>query len=240
MSRPAVPKAHSTVARQGEGTPVNHHLALDVAGTRLLLLAGKAVLWPEQQVMCVADAHFGKAAAYRALGQPVPGGTTRANLERLDLLLAAHPCRQLVFLGDFLHARASHTPGTLSALQAWRQKHPQLVCTLVRGNHDLHAGDPPLTLGIEAANEPLVIGPFALRHTPAVHSGLHVIAGHDHPVFALHGKGRQRLRLPCFYHQSGITVLPSFGDFTGGHAIDPAPLSRVFVTDGTGVWPIGR
>ena len=225
---------------------MNQHIALKIAGCDVLLLADKALYWPQQQMLCVADAHFGKAAAYRALGQPVPHGTTAANLLRLEALLARYPVRELVFLGDFLHAPKSHAAATLAALHAWRVRHAGLVCKLVRGNHDLRAGDPPATLAMDVVNEPYVTGPFALRHTPVAHSKVdtprhdthHMIAGHTHPVYQLQGKGRQRLRLPCFHVTDEMTVLPSFGEFTGGHAVEAMPSSRIFVTDGTGVWAV--
>ncbi len=221
-------------------------IALKISGCEVLLLADKALYWPQHQMLCIADAHFGKAAAYRAMGQPVPHGTTAANLQRLDVLLARYAVRELVFLGDFLHAPKSHAAATLEALHAWRGRHADLVCKLVRGNHDLRAGDPPATLALDVVNEPYVTGRLALRHTPDFRvtadairlNAHHVIAGHIHPVFQLQGMGRQRLRLPCFYVTDDMTVLPSFGEFTGGHAVNLTPSSRVFVTDGTGVWPV--
>ncbi len=216
---------------------MKRHLSLEIAGSEVLLLADKALYWPQRQLLCIADVHFGKAAAYRALGQPVPRGTTAANLLRLDVLLASYAARELVFLGDFLHAPQSHSPGTLAALQEWRQRHSGLTCVLIRGNHDRRAGDPPAGMAIEIVDGPLLLGPFALQHSPAAHAGRHVIAGHLHPVFQLHGKGRQRVRLPCFHSTDEMTVLPSFGDFTGGHPIKTRPGSRIFVTDGSGLWP---
>jgi uncharacterized protein len=231
---------------------MSRDFALTIAGCDVLLLADKALYLPKQQMLCVADAHFGKAAAYRALGQPVPHGTTAANLLRLDALLAGYPVRELVFLGDFLHAPASHAAATLAALQAWRDQHSALVCTLVRGNHDLRAGDPPAALAIDVVNEPYLSGPFALRHTPvARHTNdstrqatrpdiHHVVAGHVHPVYQLQGLGRQRLRLPCFYITEAMTVLPSFGEFTGGFGVEATPSSRIFVTDGSSIWPVAR
>ncbi len=217
-------------------------IAIRIAGCDVLLLADKALYWPQQKILCVADVHFGKAAAYRALGQPVPHGTTAANLLRLDALLANYPVRELIFLGDFLHAPQSHALPTLAALHEWRHRHALLVCKLVRGNHDLRAGDPPTSLAIEVVDEPYLQTPFALRHTPTVHGNdgarLHVIAGHVHPVFQLSGLGRQRLRLPCFHTTDKITLLPSFGEFTGGHKVELNSSSRIFVTDGNGIWPI--
>ncbi|NWC37609.1 DEAD/DEAH box helicase, partial [Pseudomonas gingeri] len=67
-------------------------------GEELWLLADKAVYWPARQCLMIADAHFGKASAYRSLGQPVPQGTTTENLQRLDRLLSALACTQVIFL----------------------------------------------------------------------------------------------------------------------------------------------
>ncbi len=218
------------------------HIELQIAGCDVLLLAAKALYWPQQKMLCVADAHFGKAAAYRAMGQPVPHGTTAANLQRLDSLLAGYAVTELIFLGDFLHAPKSHAPTTLAALHEWRLRHEALPCKLVRGNHDVRAGDPPTSLGIEVVDEPHLSGPFALRHTPISFEGRrakpHVIAGHVHPVIQLEGPGRQRLRLPCFHVTEAMTLLPSFGEFTGGHAIKVTSSSRTFITDGVGIWPV--
>lgn len=217
---------------------MKHEHSLNFGSNTLLLLADKAIYWPQQKTLLIADAHFGKAAAYRALGQPVPHGTTSHNLQRLDVLLSAYQAEQLIFLGDFLHAPKSHAPATLAALRQWRSQHASLQCILVRGNHDKHAGDPPADLNIKTVDEPYLIGDFALQHMPAPHVTHHVIAGHVHPTFRLLGKGRQRLVLPCFHHQADMTLLPSFGDFTGGFVMDNKPGSFIFVTDGQYVWPV--
>lgn len=204
----------------------------------LLLLADKAIYWPQEKALLIADAHFGKAAAYRALGQPVPQGTTHQNLQRLNRLLSEYQTEQLIFLGDFLHAPKSHAPATLAALRNWRAQYVSMQCVLVRGNHDKHAGDPPADLNIKTVDEPYLIGDLALQHMPAPHPTHHVIAGHIHPAFRLQGKGRQRLVLPCFHHQAEITLLPAFGDFTGGFVMDNAPGDFICVTDGECVWPV--
>jgi DNA ligase-associated metallophosphoesterase len=211
---------------------------LQIGSEHLLLLADKAIYWPSQKALLVADAHFGKAAAYRALGQPVPQGTTSKNLQRLDALIESYPVEKLIFLGDFLHAPKSHAPATLAALRTWRRLHADLRCILVRGNHDLKAGDPPVDLGFEIVSEPYMISSIALQHIPSPHATHHVIAGHVHPTFRLQGKGRQRLILPCFYHEPALTILPAFGDFTGGFTLEKQANSRLFVTDGSCIWPI--
>lgn len=209
-----------------------------LAGEELWLLPEKAMYWPAQQALLIADVHFGKAAAYRSLGQPVPRGTTAQNIAVLDELLAALPCRQLIFLGDFLHGPGSHAKDTLQALAVWRERHRELPMTLIRGNHDKRAGDPPLSLNIRVVPEPLLLGPFALQHEPDPHPSRHVLAGHVHPVYRLNGRGRQSLRLPCFRLGTDISLLPAFGAFTGGYQVERDDSSRLFVIGDNEIWPV--
>ena len=212
------------------------HLAVEIAGETLWLLADKAIYWPARQALLIADAHFGKAATYRLLGQPVPQGTTARNLQRLDGLLQEYPTRQLIFLGDFLHARPARSGSTLAALQTWRAHHADLQILLIRGNHDRSAGDPPAELGIEVVGEPWPMGPFALCHELLDCPGRHVLAGHLHPVFVLRGRGRDRLRMPCFCIEPEVTLLPAFGEFTGGMAIEAMTKRAIYGALDGAVW----
>jgi DNA ligase-associated metallophosphoesterase len=207
---------------------------VEVAGESLLLLPEKAIYWPREGMLIVADIHFGKAAAFRALGVPVPRGTTSENLASLDALVAAYGARQVVFLGDFLHARAAHASSTQLAMLAWRQRHPDLALMLVRGNHDLHAGDPAAALGMTLVDEPHAIGPFAFCHHPGVDAPGYGLAGHVHPVYVLATRF-DALRLPCFVVGEQGLILPSFGAFTGGHAVKPGPGDHIYVTSGDAV-----
>jgi DNA ligase-associated metallophosphoesterase len=193
-------------------------------------------------VLWVADLHLGKAATYRALGQPVPAGTTRENLARLSALARHYRPAQLVFLGDFLHAAQARTPSLLAELAHWRQEHAGLECLLVRGNHDSRAGDPPLSLGIETVDEPWPMGPFAACHHPQVDAARYVLAGHLHPALTLCGPGRDHLRLPCFSFDERCAVLPAFGEFTGGWQVERQPGRTLYAVGGQAVWrvPPGR
>src|SRR5690606_23804557 len=147
-------------------------------------------------------------------------------------------CRQLIFLGDFLHAPESQTPATLAQLHEWRETHGGLPITLIRGNHDKRAGDPPTTLGMTIVEEPLLLGPFALQHEPEPHPSHHVLAGHLHPAFRLNGRGRQSLRLPCFCIGTRVSLLPAFGSFTGMMEVDADPGRRLYVVGDESVWQV--
>lgn len=209
---------------------------------RLQLWPQKAAFEPDLGLLLVADAHLGKAVSFRRLGVPVPEATTGQALGRLDALLAATGARGIVFLGDLLHSARSHAAVTQAAVLAWRQRHPGVQLTLVRGNHDRHAGDPPAALGMQVVDGPLRRGPWALAHEPGAVPGAYALAGHVHPCVVLTGRGRDRLRLPCFHFGAAFGVLPAFGPFTGMHALPRAAGDRLFAVaddgDAPAVWPV--
>ena len=204
-------------------------VTVEVGGRPLVLLPQKAALLPQSHTLLIADAHIGKAVSFRALGVPVPRGTTSDTLARLSGLVERHDVRRVVFLGDLLHSVRSHAAATLFAFARWRERHAALDLLLVRGNHDDRAGDPPASLRIEAVDQPHLDGGFALCHHPQTHEAAYVLAGHVHPCVALGGRAHDRLRLPCFHLGERVGVLPAFGSFTGMHALERGPADRVFV-----------
>ena len=204
-------------------------------GSHLRLLAQRAVYLPEHATLLVADAHIGKAVSFRRLGVPVPEATTEGTLQRLDAALQSTQARHLVFLGDLLHSARARAADTLAAVARWRARHTQLQLTLVRGNHDGTAGDPPPDWGVHCVDEPLPLAGLALCHHPDPRPGSYVLAGHVHPSALLGGRAHQRLRLPCFHLGPQVGVLPAFGDFTGMHTLPRGPQDRVFVTTGEAV-----
>jgi len=208
-------------------------------GARLQLWPQKAAFDPDQRLLLVADAHLGKAVSFRRLGVPVPGGTTAEALARLDQLIQATTPREIVFLGDLLHSARVQGSTALAAVAAWRTRHAGLTLTLVRGNHDRHAGDPPAALGVQVVDGPVTRGPWTLAHEPAQRPGTTVLAGHVHPGVVLDGRGRDRLRLPCFHFSPGLGVLPAFGPFTGLHALPRAPGDQVYAVADDRVLALG-
>jgi DNA ligase-associated metallophosphoesterase len=203
-------------------------VTLEVAGNTLMLLPERAVFLPESDTLLVADAHIGKATSFRQLGVPVPAGTTQETLSVLTGLIQRLDARRLVFLGDFLHSARSLAPDTLATLQRWRELHAGIELTLVRGNHDQHAGDPPARLDIQPVDEPLALRGLALAHHPRPMAGAFVLAGHLHPCVSVGGRAHDWHRLPCFWFSDTVGVLPAFGAFTGMQAIRARPGERVF------------
>lgn len=201
---------------------------MQVGGQALVLLPQRAAFLPAASLLLVADAHFGKAQSFRRLGVPVPGGTTDDNLATLTALLAQTGAGGVVFLGDLLHSKQARSAATLRSVQAWRERHRGVAMTLVRGNHDSRAGDPPAEWAMQVVDEPWLQGALALCHHPAAVEGRYVLAGHLHPAAVL-GCGFDRLRLPCFHFGAQVGVLPAFGVFTGMHTVRAQAGDRVFV-----------
>lgn len=201
----------------------------DIAAEELVLCPERAIYWPRRRMLLVADPHFGKAAAFRALGVFVPKGTTTDALSRLNALTARLSPARIVFLGDFLHAKEGRNDATFAALASWRSVHQDVEMQIVRGNHDRRAGDPPDEVGISCVDGPVLEPPFALAHHPDELPGHYVLAGHLHPCAVLVGPARQTERLPCFWFGRAVAVLPAFGDFTGCAEIEPEKEDRVWV-----------
>lgn len=215
---------------------------IDWHGESLMLLPDRAVFWPRCKAIIVADLHLGKAAAFRAAGIPVPE-VIHTDLDRLSRLLDEHSAERLVIAGDLLHARSGRTDAVLRALSTWRESRRDARITVVRGNHDAHAGDLPLDLGFECVDGPFALhdhDPIAIGHDPEVTDdhGRAVICGHLHPSITL-GDGCTSVRAAIFWVRPNELVLPAFGRFTGCRDIRPQRGDRVFAVGEGSVLEVG-
>jgi DNA ligase-associated metallophosphoesterase len=200
-----------------------------VAGQDLVLLPERAVYWPAEKTLFVADFHLGKAASFRRAGIPLPSGTTAENVERLGCAIDKTGAKQVVFLGDFLHSAMGRTQSTFERFAAWRESRKAVDLTLVRGNHDKKAGDPPEEWSMRCIEAGETLGPFVLNHEPGASRGGYALAGHIHPAVRFSADGEKPLRLPCFWFGSRFGVLPAFGAFTGNAQVLPRRGDQVFV-----------
>ena len=202
---------------------------IELENQHLALLPQRAVFWQEEKMLIIADAHFGKTAAFRRSGIAIPGGTTADNLKRLDQALASTGARTLLVLGDLMHAATQPGDGLCRRISRWRRERSALQILLVSGNHDRKAGSPPAAFSIQQIVDRYAKPPFCFIHHPQHLSGSFVLGGHLHPAVRLIGAGRQRERLPCFVFGRRYAVLPAFGGFTGHFSVRPQKGDRVFV-----------
>lgn len=201
----------------------------------LWLLPERALFWPREETLLIADPHFGKAATFRASGLPLPETPSDDDLKRLTEAIQRTAARRLIVLGDLLHAQRGRSSVVLDAVTHWRDRHRELECLLVRGNHDRSAGDPPRQWQFTCHDEPMTLGPFALRHHPISDASgeCYTLAGHLHPAVVLRGGG-DSFRGPCFWFGESLAILPAFGSLTGCALVKPRKRDRVFlIADGS-------
>lgn len=202
--------------------------SLTLHDQQLTLLPQRAIYWHNTRTLLVADLHFGKTATFRSAGIPIPPGTTRTDLQRLDQLLANTQATRLILLGDFLHSRFGREPQLMNTLGDWfAAKCATTQTLLIRGNHDSHAGPLPADWPVTTIEESLFEAPFVFRHEPKTDKRGFTFAGHLHPAIRLAGPGRS-LRADCFWFGSQVAVLPAFGSFTGSATVQPVMGDRLF------------
>jgi DNA ligase-associated metallophosphoesterase len=209
-----------------------------LAGERVLLLAERALYWPRERTLFVADVHLGKAASFRAGGVAVPRGATAGDLARLGALLAATGATRLVVLGDFLHAAAGRVAALDAAFVRWRSAHAALELMLVRGNHDASAGDPPAHWHVRVVAGPHLCAPFLFCHEPSEPPAGYALCGHLHPGVRVADTGRDSVRLPCFVLGRRRALLPAFGRLTGLALVRLVPGELRVAIAGTRLFPL--
>lgn len=204
-------------------------LEICIAGESMVALPQKALWWPSRGTLFVADVHLGKEASFQAQSIPIPMGPTAETLNRLDALIRSTRAEHLILLGDLWHAKSGRTPKLVDDFIAWRTRHQTVKMTLVEGNHDLKSGKLPANSNFEEVAEPFLVPPFALSHYPEPCADGYVLCGHIHPGVLLEGRGRQSMKLPCFWIGKRVAVLPAFGEFTGCARVSPVEGDQVMV-----------
>ncbi|MEH6567264.1 MAG: ligase-associated DNA damage response endonuclease PdeM [Halopseudomonas sp.] len=205
-----------------------------LAGAQVTLHGDKALYYPAEATLLVADTHFGKGALMRRRGLAVPSGQSRGDLQRLSQLIADFTPQRLIILGDVLHHRPAPGEPFLAQFPQWLQAHAGVSVEAVVGNHDRHAVG--LDIGVQW-HRALDLGPFRLCHEPEPVAGRHVLAGHLHPALVLN-TGADRLRAPVFWLRENVTILPSFGALTGGWNIQLQADERAIMVVENELFPL--
>jgi DNA ligase-associated metallophosphoesterase len=193
------------------------------AGEEMRLVQARALHWPREQALLVADLHLEKASFFATRGQMLPPYDSRATLERLALAVRETGARRVYALGDNFHDSAGearlepHAAGMLAALTRATE------WVWITGNHDAEMTN---LIGGELAEE-LAIGGLILRHKARAGELQPEFSGHFHPRLTVNARGR-RIARPCAVMSERRMILPAFGALTGGmDAADPAILSAM-------------
>lgn len=192
---------------------------INFAEEHWLISSERSLYWPSRQTLILSDLHLGKAAHFRRHGIALPTQVNQRDLDRLEGLLQHYRPRQLIIVGDLLHAGQNQEVEGFAALTA---AHEQTRFVLIRGNHDRLSDTKLITLGIDEVLNELHMGQVYFSHHPFPRDGVetsntpaYFISGHLHPGIVMRLPTKNRLRLPCFARSRTQLILPAFSRFTG-------------------------
>src|SRR5690606_28618410 len=174
-------------------------LSIQYAGEEIQLLPDKAVYWQRTGSLIVADLHFGKPAAFRTAGIPVPENSTQHDLDRLERLIAETKSRRLIVLGDFFHSASGLQREMMNSVEHWCRRQTGIEMILIPGNHDKKSGLPPCEWRFQIVPAGWMIPPFSFHHEPIESKDNYVMAGHVHPAIRLRERFGPGIRAACFY-----------------------------------------
>ncbi len=201
-------------------------MELTLSGTPFFLLPQRALFYPDIAVLIVADLHLGKAMHFRKSGIFIPGRSAYADYHVLDGLIEKWRPAQVWLLGDLFHSSYNME---WQYFRNFRLKYKGISFCLVKGNHDILSPRIYTDLNIDVFDI-IQSSDFIFSHEPLVKvpDGKMNIAGHVHPGCMIRLRGRQMLRLPCFYRQGRSLLLPAFGRLTGLAILPAKPDSRIY------------
>ena len=189
---------------------------LSFANEELLIAGGRALYWPRERALLVADLHLEKASWYAKAGQMLPPYDSRETLERLADAVKETGARRVITLGDNFHDSEGtsrldpYAAGMLEGLTR------SLDWIWITGNHDeqMHR-----SFGGTLVEE-LELNGVVLRHIAKRGETRPELSGHFHPKMRVKIRDRHISR-PCgVVSRSANTgdrmILPAFGALTGG------------------------
>lgn len=200
-------------------------MTIELQGEIVQLLPEKALWWPKEKTLIVADLHWGKSAHFRKHGIAVPLQSQTGDEIRLAGCIRQYGAERLIIAGDLFHSHSNHQ---VDVFAHFRTHHQELQIDLVTGNHDILPEEYYDTFDLIRHEEALMLPPFTLAHDYLQVPGF-LIHGHVHPACVIHGKGRQGMRLPCFAIDRARMILPAFGSFTGTYTVDARQWNRLYV-----------
>ncbi|MDG6078869.1 ligase-associated DNA damage response endonuclease PdeM [Erythrobacter litoralis] len=205
---------------------------LSFADQEWLLTEGRALYWPREQALLVADLHLEKGSFFARHGQMVPPYDSRETLERVALAIRETGARRVITLGDNFHDSDGSTrlePHACGMLEALTKA---VDWVWITGNHD---PEMEARCGGTLVEE-IELDGLILRHRAEKGETRPELSGHYHPRLQL-TIHRRHIRRPCAVISANDTgggrmILPAFGAYTGGmNAADPAILKALQPAD---------
>ncbi|MDF2438825.1 MAG: ICC-like phosphoesterase [Bacteroidota bacterium] len=203
-------------------------MQIKLLNTVVELLPEKALFLPDTNTLVIADIHFGKAMHFRKNGISIPPQSAERDYLRLNALIEKKQPARIIVLGDLFHSTHNSEWNLFCEFVAYRSG---IRFMLVIGNHDILDRSYYRKLCLEVVENSLEIKDLILSHEPLkkVPEGMVNVAGHIHPGFTLQGRGRQNIKLPCFYMLPNQLILPAFGSLTGLYLLDRTMDSDIYV-----------
>jgi DNA ligase-associated metallophosphoesterase len=199
----------------------------------------RCLFWEEEQLLIVADIHFGKSGHFRKEGIGIPHSVFKEDLQCLFAQIQFFNPAELIIVGDFFH---SHLNNEALLFEKWRKDISQLPIHLVTGNHDILPQNWYSNNNITQHEQVLIKKQFCFVHEfekeKHKEENLYYFSGHIHPGIFIDGLARQSLRFPCFYFSETHAVLPAFGKFTGTYLVKPKKKDKIFAIVNKQIIPI--
>ena len=200
---------------------------LKIENQILHLLPEKVIFWKNESTLIISDVHLGKAGHFRKNGIALPQSFYDKNLIRINALIQKWKPKQILFLGDLFHSEKNKE---WEAFKKWRMEHHSINIILIMGNHELYPMEDYKMLGITCFRK------YSYASFLFIHdlnelirtTSLFIISGHIHPAVQMVGKGRQSIRMPCFYFEERKAILPAFGTLTGIHTIKHSKKATIY------------
>ncbi|MCO6149228.1 ligase-associated DNA damage response endonuclease PdeM [Flavobacterium sp. NRK1] len=199
-------------------------LEIKINNQTFILHCSGALYWVERRMLLASDVHLGKISHFRKHGSALPENAIFSNFKKLNSVLEYFKPEVICFLGDLFHSTLNNE---WTLFKQWTELTATPII-LVAGNHDIISHHKYEELGITVVSE-LLVDKFLLTHHPENRDSFYTLSGHIHPSIVLAGKGRQFLKLPCFFRMPDQMILPAFGEFTGSYVMDPGQDDRVYV-----------
>lgn len=167
-------------------------------------------------MLLVADLHLEKGSAFALEGWPLPPHDSLDTLERLASALRRTGARRVAALGDSFHDAGGPRRLLADARALLTGLLARVDWLWVTGNHD---GDSGIALGGRACPDVEIAG-IALRHEACPAATGPEISGHFHPKVSVPLRGGGRISRRCLALAPGRLVLPAYGAYAGGLAVD--------------------